>query len=219
MEFKLARSKRKTISITVVNGTVTVRAPLRLSGEAIDAFVRSKEAWIREKCAAQQARADMWAPYLQYARFLWLGETLLPLTDETARIYIADGKLHLPERCADAVGRKYIANWYKRQAQKILAERLVGIAQEYGFTVRSFRLTNARRKWGSCSGDNEIRLNWRLLFLDMSAIDYVIIHELCHTRFHDHSRRFWEEVGRYCPDYKQKKKDLQQRSVFMELFR
>lgn len=219
MEFKLERSKRKTISITVSGGTVTVRAPLRLRAEAIEAFVQSKEAWIREKCAAQQERAERFAPYLRYERFLWLGETLLPVIGETARIYAKDGKLYVPERCVGTDGQRYIANWYRRQAQKILAERLVGIAQEYGFTVRAFRLTNARRKWGSCTGDNEIRLNWRLLFLDMSAIDYVILHELCHTVVHDHSRRFWQTVEKYCPDYKQRKKDLQDRSVFTELFR
>lgn len=218
-EFRLYRSKRKTIAITVSGGQVTVRAPVHTSEQAIADFVRSKEQWITEKRQEQQARNTRFAPYLRYEQYAYMGRTLDPTRVPTGKIRIEGDCLCIPEKYAEGSERKYIANLYKRQADTMLRERLTGLAQEYGFTYTAFRLTNARGKWGSCTAENEIRLNWRLLFFEWPIVDYVIVHELCHTVFHDHSKRFWLLVEKYCPAYRQIKKELQKRSVFTELFR
>ena len=66
-------------------------------------------------------------------------------------------------------------------------------------------------KWGSCSSLQNINLNWQLIFLEESLIDYVIIHELMHLREMNHSPRFWNWVGKYYPDYKKARKLLKDR--------
>jgi predicted metal-dependent hydrolase len=84
----------------------------------------------------------------------------------------------------------------KTDARKKLTSRLHYLAQKHGFTYNSITIRNQKKRWGSCSHKNNISLNMKLVLLPEELIDYVIIHELVHTRVHDHSRRFWEELDK-----------------------
>jgi len=63
-------------------------------------------------------------------------------------------------------------------------------------------ITKAKRRWGSCSGKNRVSLSCFLVKLPYEVIDYVIVHELCHIKHKNHSKEFWEEVAKHCPEYK-----------------
>lgn len=218
--YKLIRVQRKTISLIIQHGSVIVRAPLQMSKETIDAFVLSKEAWIKEKLNLQHIRSERYRSVLNYQAFPYLGRILTPCHTDAKKIYTDGQRLFLPEKYDfSAKALNGIAKWYKREALKILSERLNGIAAELDFHYVDFKLTNARAKWGSCSAQNEIRLNWRLIMMDIRLIDYVIIHELCHTKQHNHSKTFWHLVSGYMPEYKEIKKALKDASVLTELFR
>jgi len=82
-----------------------------------------------------------------------------------------------------------------------------------------FRLSNARTKWGSCKYNGEISLNWRIICLPARLSDYIIVHELCHLRHHNHGKGFWNEVAGVLPDYKERRKELKEYSVLVELYR
>ena len=85
----------------------------------------------------------------------------------------------------------------KADAKKRLIDRLYHLAQEHGFTYNNASVRNQRTRWGSCSQKNNISLNLKLVLLPKELIDYVILHELVHTRIHDHSKKFWAELDRY----------------------
>ena len=70
------------------------------------------------------------------------------------------------------------------------------------------KVTEARTRWGSCSGQNSLNFSWRLLFAAGKVVDYVVIHELAHTKVHAHSPEFWEIVAEYCPDYESCQREL-----------
>ncbi|MDD5038868.1 MAG: M48 family metallopeptidase [Dehalococcoidales bacterium] len=85
----------------------------------------------------------------------------------------------------------------KSAAKKKLTSRLSRIAQEHGFTYHKVSIRQQRTRWGSCSSRNNISLNLKLVLLPDELIDYVMLHELVHTRIHNHSRQFWAELDRH----------------------
>jgi predicted metal-dependent hydrolase len=83
------------------------------------------------------------------------------------------------------------------EAGRRLTARLAKLAAEHGFAYRRVSLRRQQTRWGSCSRRNNISLNLKLAVLPADLMDYVILHELVHTRNHDHSRRFWAELDKY----------------------
>jgi predicted metal-dependent hydrolase len=88
------------------------------------------------------------------------------------------------------------------QAKAYLPRRLRHLASEYDFSYQKVRLSSAGTRWGSCSSQGTVSLNIWLMQLPFELIDYVLLHELCHTRYMNHSPAFWAELTRYCPGYK-----------------
>ena len=85
----------------------------------------------------------------------------------------------------------------KADAKKRLTARLYYLAKEHGFTCNNVSIREQRTRWGSCSHKNNISLNVKLVLLPKELIDYVMLHELVHTRIHNHSMKFWAELDRY----------------------
>jgi len=96
----------------------------------------------------------------------------------------------------------------KKQAADYLPYRLAFLAQKHGFTYSLGKLGLRTTRWGSCTSKQVISLNIALMKVPKSLQDYVIIHELCHTRHLNHSPDFWAEVAKYDPNYKEHRKTL-----------
>lgn len=96
----------------------------------------------------------------------------------------------------------------KIEAKNYLPQRLAFLASKYGFSYNKTALRNQKTRFGSCSFQNNINLNINLMKYDFDIIDYVIIHELCHTRVKNHSDKFWGEVRKYCPNYQELRRRL-----------
>lgn len=93
-------------------------------------------------------------------------------------------------------------------ARRKLLERLDLLCRKHGFTYNKVAFRNQRTRWGSCSAQNNINLNIKLILLPEELMDYVILHEMVHTRVKNHSRDFWAELGNYVPDPKAKAAQL-----------
>lgn len=96
----------------------------------------------------------------------------------------------------------------KDQAHKKLTLRLAELAQSHNFTYNRVTMRNQKTRWGSCSADNNISLNIKLMALPDDLRDYVLLHELLHTRIKNHSPAFWAELGRLVDDVYEKRKRL-----------
>ena len=96
----------------------------------------------------------------------------------------------------------------KQRLNRKLEERLPLFASVMGVSYGRVSIRDQRTRWGSCSSEGNLNFNCRLLFVPDRIVDYVVIHELAHRRFMNHSKAFWKEVEKYMPDYKEQKKLL-----------
>ncbi len=98
--------------------------------------------------------------------------------------------------------REAIISFYRQLATDYMPFRVAELAYEYGFVYNNLRIKNQKTRWGSCSVKGNINLNLRLMMAPTEAIDYVIIHELCHLRELNHSHDFWKLVESCCSEYR-----------------
>lgn len=109
----------------------------------------------------------------------------------------------------DTAPRSLIEAWYRREAKRCLPARLAPYAQRLGVAPKRISIRAQRTRWGSCSSNGTICLNWRLLLLPSDLCEYVLLHELCHLRHMDHSARFWALVESVFPDYAEREERLE----------
>ena len=98
----------------------------------------------------------------------------------------------------------------KKQAHKIISERVEFYSIRSGLKYEKIKITKARGRWGSCSGRGNLNFAHRLASAPIDIIDYVVVHELVHVEIRNHSKRFWKRVGELFPNYKQSKKWLRE---------
>jgi predicted metal-dependent hydrolase len=102
----------------------------------------------------------------------------------------------------------------RAEARKKLVNRLNELSEKHGFTYNKVFMRNQRTRWGSCSSKNNINLNIKLIRLPDEMIDYVILHELVHTRIKNHTKEFWRELDRLVGSAKTKNKRLKEYKIF-----
>lgn len=98
---------------------------------------------------------------------------------------------------------------YKEAARILVQRRLSELNQVYDYTYGRISIRNQRTRWGSCSRQGNLNFHYKLVLLPPALADYVIVHELCHIKELNHSRRFWELVVRTVPNYKELRKAIQ----------
>lgn len=145
--------------------------------------------------------APVLLPTLFISRFLrGKGEWILK---EQARMH------DVPKRKTKAEARgAYLAN--KESARALILERLQYFNKHYGYLYQRISIRDQHSRWGSCSRKGNLNFNYRLLFIPSALSDYVIVHELCHLKEFNHSKKFWALVGECIPDYDALRKRLQQ---------
>ena len=108
--------------------------------------------------------------------------------------------------------RQLLIGWYQQEAWDHLNKRVTEFGKVMGVAPNQLKLSNAKKRWGSCSGKRSINLNWRLIMLDDSLIDYVVVHELAHLVELNHSAAFWRTVEGVLPDHRELRRRLREQS-------
>ena len=221
IEYTIVRSARrkKTIEITLdPERGVLVRSPVRTAPKDIAELVQKRAGWI-----LNHATEDILDPtprrFTDGERLYYLGEQI-PIIADTAldgrvSVSLEDGAFQIStptgisEEDRAAAVKEVVERWYRREAARLLPE----IVERWQSRVSRKKPTQVlirsqRRRWGSCSSDGSIRLNCRIIMAERALIDYVVVHELAHLAVMDHSPRYWKRVERALPDYRVRRKRL-----------
>jgi predicted metal-dependent hydrolase len=184
------------------DGTLTVRAPLRVSREQIDSFVQENGDWIqrtRQKVITAQVPPRQ---YVEGEQFPFLGSSFdLKLVRPQRPALQFEGGFRL-STTAQSRGKQLFTRWYKERAFEIISACVADYSARYGFSPKQVKITSAHTRWGSCSPNGSLNFSWRLVLAPMDVIEYVIVHELAHLRVKNHSKRFWKVVESILPGYR-----------------
>jgi predicted metal-dependent hydrolase len=94
-----------------------------------------------------------------------------------------------------------LKKWLRQKAQMQLVPLIAKLSEETGLSCQRITIREQKSRWGSCASNGNIALNCKLIFLPLHLVRYVLIHELCHTRHFNHSKRFWHLVSQFDPNF------------------
>jgi predicted metal-dependent hydrolase len=210
-EISVERRRVKRARITVYEDLrVRVTLPLHCSQEEVDDLIERKAQWIQKQLAFYRGRRDA-CIQLSHNEILYLGDIytfrllsgrLLPGLRRTVAI---DAQSHIISSGLNLLADGVLARWYRKEAKRIIMERLTHFADRYNFTYNRVFIRNQKTLWGSCSSKRNLSFNWRLIQTPLDIIDYIVVHELVHTEILRHTKAFWERVASLYPQYRQAK--------------
>jgi len=217
---RFVRTRRKTVALIVrPDGTLEVRAPLRMAEQRIREFVESHADWIhRQQARARKAAMPQPKKFVEDESFLFLGQPC-PLTivpRQRQALTFNNGTFQLAKSALPKAKEAFV-RWYKAQAALVLSQRILALSVQYGFTYQKIRISSARTRWGSCSSRGTLSFTWRLVMAPPEIVDYVVFHELVHTKIPNHSQAFWQGVAEIIPAYKQRLAWLRKNGKFLSL--
>ncbi len=218
IRYKIIFSARRSISLIVSpDKGVTVRAPYRTSLRSIERFVREKEPWIRKHLEkySSLSRINHGKQYSDGEAHYYKGKSYNLRVIESSSPYIKENdeiiEIGVNDTGNAAEIRKILERWYRKKAQEFIDRRFEDIVNSklpYRFLPSGFVVRPLKSRWGSCTAKGRITINSELIKLDPVFTDYVIIHELCHLRHHNHGKEFYRLLEEIVPDYKMIRKDL-----------
>lgn len=196
---------------------VWINVPFGVSGRQIVKFLEEQKGWIQQKLPEIKEYEKKTGVGLKIGaeiktklHTLKIAESELKkpgykIEGESITLYIPKGTDY---EKIDGIVKKFLLEVYKMECRRILPEKVRFYAQKYGFKFTRLTFRNNISNWGSCSHDDHISLNIKLMKLPDEIIDYVILHELCHTVEKNHSSGFWKLVKQVCPDFESRRHQL-----------
>lgn len=224
IEYELMYSKRKTLAIHVYpDGSVVVDAPFETDLKAVETKILKRAAWIlRQKQQFQSYAVARALPrrYVSGESFAYLGRHYrLKLVENPVRhVVLSRGYLTVgvPDTQDKAQVSELVDRWYRSHAKRIFAERLAIIyprVEFLGVPYPALSIRAMKSRWGSCTSAGNILLNINLIQVPKPLIDYVLIHELCHLKEHNHSYAFYALLDRAQPNWREVRQRLNQMEI------
>ena len=208
-DYLIKYSNRKTLNITVERDRqVIVHAPKNLSEERIREIVESKKTWIIEKLMHVQKYPSIPSSkeFVSGEALMYLGKNYqLMVVDSDVEGILFDKQFKISKN-KQSEANDLFKKWYKTQAIKKIQPLAIEYAKNLGVQFNECKISEMKYRWGSCTPNNNINFNWRIIKAPIFVIRYIVIHELIHLIENNHTPTFWNILSIQVPDY-QKAKD------------
>lgn len=221
------KSNARRLKLSIQHHQIFLTTPPNVSEQKIQLFLKESEFWLHETwnkvyvtSSGSQTPINgeiIELPLLNQYFEVILDDTVLDSKNDQSKVnqisvINSDStnnssiQLLVPANTAG----KLLKQWLRDRAAIVLPQRLSELAKKYDFEYSSCQVRHAKTRWGSCSTRKSINLNAALILMPVAVLDYVILHELCHTRQLNHSAQFWYEVHKVDANYMQHRQLLKQ---------
>ena len=208
IDYKVEYKKRKTVSLRLdSDGSLLVIAPIEMTKKEIEDLIISKKHWILKK---QKILSDR--KKLEPNKILYLGKeynvkVIKGIGLKKNFITLYDDTFFVNVSSLDKVDLE-IKKWFKEQTLKMVNEYVDKYSCYFKCKPKSIKIKEQKTRWGSCSYDNNLNFNWRLSMAKKDALEYVVVHEMCHMVCKNHSSDFWNLVKKLMNNYEENSKYL-----------
>jgi len=213
-------SNRKTVNISVERDrSVIIRVPEGLSLEKIKNIVKSKENWINDKINHEQKYPVKLEPkeFVSGETLMYLGKNYqLSVVDKVIE-GVEFNQRFLISKSNQKIANKLLKDWYMNRALLKIEQRVKLFGQSLGVCFNNIKVSDMKYRWGSCTPNNNIIFNWRLIKAPLYVLDYLIVHELAHLLEPNHTPKFWNIVSIQVPQYMKAKKWLKEKGYLLEI--
>lgn len=211
---RIIKSKRKSISLIIKNnGEFVVRAPIRASDVEINNFIIKKSNWVILKRKERINSKFKPLTVNDNETITILGKQYTIKLNNKNKVKIVYDDIIVPLNNS----KEKLIHFLKLKLKIYITEFLQYIANKTDFKYESFNINSAKTRWGSCSFKNHLHFTYKLALAPLDVINYIVIHELCHTKEKNHSKQFWDLVLYHCPNYKNCEKWLKENINVIEL--
>ncbi|MEK5230307.1 SprT family zinc-dependent metalloprotease [Lysinibacillus sp. FSL K6-0232] len=213
--------RRKTVSISVDANGVMITAPAQTTAEKIEELVYQKATWIRaqlfhfnEMIDESHIRSFLSGeklPYLgrQYRLKVFKNDDVREATFKFQQgTFIALLPVQITEEQHREVLLPLYEQWIKEKGEAFVQNRIHRFTIKLQQEPTAVKIKDQQQRWGSCTANGQVLINWRILLAPVSIIDYVLAHELAHLKYMDHSKAFWDTLGMLVDDYEERKEWL-----------
>jgi predicted metal-dependent hydrolase len=220
--YVLVRNERLKSKVRIhvhPNGQIEVEAPVSESTKNILNAVRKRGRWIAQRLdAVADDRADaLTREYISGETHFYLGRRyqlkIIESHSEPSSVSLKGGYIRVTLPCADSAAvRRRLNEWYRQRASDYFKRRIVEITASISWLKHEppLKLVKMSKQWGSCSPLGSINLNPWLIRAPRECVDYVITHEICHLREHNHSKRYYGLLSRHLREWRPVKRKLDQ---------
>jgi predicted metal-dependent hydrolase len=224
LRVEVVRSIRRTAALHIVGSDLQVRIPEHLADERVAMILQQKRPWIRGKVAElQRVPAHRPRELVSGEAFPYLGRHYRLKVQEGREpgVCLSGGYLRATIRPAEQGEqrqvrlRQYLQLWYRSRALERLQEKTRRYAEQIGVSPAVIVVRNFKSRWGSCDKRGQVSFNWHIIKAPHSIVDYVVIHELCHLIHPNHSKDFWQLVGRHDAAYPEHRQWLKERGELL----
>lgn len=204
IEVSVHRTDRvRSADLFVEASTVRLVVPKRLSDQQIERIVKAKSVWIGKKLRLNSAVVvPKQKEFISGESVQYLGKNYrLKVTRGTNdHVALRSGRLEVciaekkNSEISETRVRSLLVAWYREKALKKLSEKVEKYSERLGVQPQSVKVRDYKSRWGSCILPNTVSFNWRIVMAPHKVIDYVVVHELCHLKHHEHTEKFWKCV-------------------------
>lgn len=218
IEFKVVYSRRRTLGISVLpDASVVVRVPFRTSGKTIAGMVEEKSDWIRKyrDYFLHHKKIIPVKSFTNGSIHFYRGNNLVLNIQQSSKPFVKFNGSSIElgmEKTDDEVSvSRLLKKAYKNEAQSLLPYMFNNILEKYkdsNFSPTGLVIRSMKRRWGSCSNRGKITLSSELIKLNDIYIEYVMVHELCHLKHHNHGPEYYDLLSGMFPDWKRIRKEM-----------
>lgn len=220
-EIVYSRKRKRAAILVRPDMRVEFRAPHGLSADTIRGMVEEKARWIFKKLEWFEANRlpDQRKQYCEGEVYFYLGREyplritfLSSIKKPLAFFKDSELRIEAPENVSvdqlPFLVKEAVWNFYSERAEEEVEKLLKSYSKKLGVVTPVFKVKHQKRRWGSCSAENVLRINFQLIMAPPRQLEYVVVHELCHIKEKNHSAQFWKLVRKLMPDYEEHRNSL-----------